>query len=458
MTKISTVRFAPSPTGRLHVGNIRTAMFNWLFAKPDGVFVLRLDDTDHERSTREFAKGIVEDLTWLGITPDRIERQSDRFDAYEKAARQLRDAGLLYPCYETPDQIERSRKRLMARGRPPVYDRAALMLTDDERAALEAEGRKPHWRFLLQNFANNPFETTRTDVTFDDVYRGEQVVDLASMSDPVLRREDGTWLYTLPSVVDDRDMGITHVIRGGDHVANTGVQIALFRALGVENIPTFGHHNLLTDSEGEGLSKRKESVSIQQLRQNGYEPIAVTSLSVLTGTDKDVVTLADTDALREHFQSAKVSKGPARFNEQELNALNERVLHAMPYSVAQAGLRAAGVEVSDDAWALFRENLTKFSDIVDWAPVIDGTVSPAIEPEDRDFIAQALEELPAAPWDHGTWSAWTGALKNSSGRKGRTLFMPLRKALTGREHGPDMGALLPLIGPELAHERLADAL
>ena len=457
MTQAPVVRFAPSPTGRLHVGNIRTAMFNWLFSKPEGTFVLRLDDTDAVRSTQAFADGILEDLNWLGIVPDRVERQSDRFAAYGVAADRLKSAGLLYPCYETPDQIERSRKRLMARGKPPVYDRAALKLSAEDRAQLEADGHKPHWRFLLPNFGDDPFVTQRTEVVFDDIYRGRQVVDLASMSDPVLQREDGTWLYTLPSVVDDRDMGITHVLRGGDHVANTGVQIALFQALGAEVIPQFGHHNLLTDTDGEGLSKRKGSVSIEHLRQSGVEPIAVASLSVLTGTDKDVVALEGLGELGAHFQGASVSKGPARFNEQELATLNERVLHSMPYNVANRRLKALGLDLDETAWNLFRENLTRFDDIMDWTPVISGSISCEIEADDKDFIALAGDRLPADPWPDDVWSGWTSDLKAASGRKGKALFMPLRKALTGKSHGPDMGALLPLIGRERALERLRKA-
>ena len=297
-----TVRFAPSPTGHLHIGNLRTALFNWLFAqRQGGRFVLRFDDTDKERSRTEFADQIAVDLAWIGLAPDRVIRQSERLALYDAAAARLKAAGLLYPCYETPDELDRKRTRLAARNLPPVYGREALRLTDDERQALEAEGRKPHWRFLLPNFADDPLRPQRTEIHWDDLVRGPQTVDLASLSDPVLIRGDGSYLYTLPSIVDDGDVGVTHVIRGDDHVTNTGVQIAIFQALGLTP-PVFGHHNLLTTVSGEGLSKRSGALSLVSLREAGLEPMAVASLAVLVGLPGAIDAMPDLPALAERMQ------------------------------------------------------------------------------------------------------------------------------------------------------------
>lgn len=451
------VRFAPSPTGRLHIGNIRTALYNWLYAtKNGGTFILRLDDTDRERSTDEFADGIVEDLAWLGIEPHQKHKQSERFALYDKAADVLREKGLLYPCYETPDEIERRRKRLMARGLPPIYDRAALKLTEDEKADFEAEGRKPHWRFMLPNFKNDPFETERTEVHFDDVIRGDQTVDLASMSDPVLIRGDGSYLYTLPSVVDDRDMGVTHVIRGGDHVANTGAQIAIFRALSDDAVPSFGHHNLLQDASGEGLSKRTGALSIHSLRADGLEPMAVSSLATLIGTGQSVEAVADLDALGALFDPGQVSKSDAKFDAGDLTTLNEKLLHGMDYASAKPRLEKLDSDLGETFWTTVQANLVRFGDVVQWRDVVQGPVAAAdMSDEDKAFIAQSADSLPTEPWDGDTWGQWTGALKSETGRKGRALFMPLRKALTGMDHGPDMAALLPLIGSENTRRRLS---
>lgn len=449
------VRFAPSPTGRLHIGNLRPALFNWLFAmQQGGSFVLRLDDTDIERSTEEFAEAIVSDLAWIGIEPNRTEKQSDRFALYDAAADKLRDAGLLYPCYESADEVDRRRKRLMARGLPPVYDRAALKLTDDEKQAFESEGRKPHWRFLLPNFAETPFETQRTEVHFDDVIRSDQTVDLASMSDPVLIRGDGTYLYTLPSVVDDIDMGISHVIRGGDHIANTGVQIALFKALNAEP-PVFGHHNLLQDTSGGGLSKRLGSFSLGSLKDDGFEPMAVSSLAVLTGTSQAVTPCATMADLAKVFDITSASKSDARFDQGELRSINERLLHTMSYEVATSRLVDANADLGETFWNAVRENLEKFEDVKQWAGIVVGDFEP-VEPleEDRDYLAIASELLPAEPWSGTVWQDWTAALKAETGRKGRALFMPLRKVLTGLDRGPELAALLPLIGREETSRRL----
>ncbi|QDG78094.1 glutamate--tRNA ligase [Labrenzia sp. PHM005] len=449
-----TVRFAPSPTGHIHIGNSRPALYNWLYAKKmGGRFILRFDDTDLERSRQEYANSIEVDLRWLGIDPDVIERQSARVESYDAAAQKLKDAGLLYPCYETPDELERRRSRQRALGRPPVYDRAGLKQTEEERAAFEAEGRKAHWRFVLPNHDGNPFQTKRTDVTWTDLCRGEQTVDLASMSDPVLIRADGSYLYTLPSIVDDIDMGVTHIIRGEDHVSNTGVQIAIFEALGA-TAPIFGHHNLLTTRDGEGLSKRKGALSIGSLRESGFEAMSVCSLAVLTGTSQAVEAVATMDALVEKFDLTSVSRSSAKFDPEDLKGLNSRLVHDMSYAQVKNRLDGLDIGGGEAFWLTIRGNCETVADAKGYWQIVGGPVESRIEDEDQDFIAKAKEMLPDGDITSDTWGAWTSALKAETGRKGRGLFMPLRRALTGLDHGPDMKDMLPLIGRQKILDRL----
>jgi glutamyl-tRNA synthetase len=447
-----TVRFAPSPTGRIHIGNARTALFNWLFAmKHGGRFIQRFDDTDLERSRQEYADGILYDLHWLGIFPDATHYQSRRIENYDAAVERLKEAGVLYACYETPEELDLRRKIRRTRGLPPVYGREALKLTAEEKAAYEADGRRPHWRFLLPNFDADPFETQRTDVVWTDVMRGEETVDLASLSDPVLVREDGTYLYTLPSVVDDIDMGVTHVIRGDDHVTNTGVQIALFKALGAES-PAFGHHNLLTTSSGEGLSKRTGALSIAGLRESGIEPMAVASLAVLIGTSENVSAVAGMAELAERFDPAATSKSASRFDPDELIVLNRALLHETPFSEVQDRLSALGIsgEKAEPFWLAVRGNLDRLPEAASWWKIVKaGPQEPVdLSDEDRDYVREALDLLPEEPWDHSTCKTWTDAVRQQSGRKGKALFNPLRLALTGLPAGPELADLLPLLGRE----------
>jgi glutamyl-tRNA synthetase len=445
-------RFAPSPTGYIHIGNARTALANWLYAKRhDGRFILRLDDTDVERSKREYADAIVRDLEWFGIVPDAMYRQSDRFAIYRQAAERLKAAGVLYPCYETADELERRRRLRLSRKLPPLYGREALKLTTAEREKFEAEGKKPHWRFLLPNFKSDPFSPQRTEVHWDDLVRGHQTVDLASLSDPVLIREDGTWLYTMPSVVDDIDLGVTHVIRGEDHVTNTGAQIALFRSLGAEP-PVFGHHNLLTTISGEGLSKRTGSLSIGSLAEAGYEPEAVASLALLTGTSDNVQAFDSMMEIGDHFVLAHVSKSAAKFDPAELDTLNRSLVHRMPFSSVQERLEQSGISgpLAEPFWLAVRANLGKLSEAADWWKVVNSGPAPDEKPDesDTDFLRQAFTLLPEGTVEADTWKEWTGIIKAKTGRSGKPLFMPLRLALTGRSHGPELAQLLPLIGRE----------
>ncbi len=450
------VRFAPSPTGYLHVGNARTALFNWLFAMlTGGSYILRLDDTDTARSRPEYAAAIEEDLAWLGITPERGVRQSDRSANHRAAAERLKAAGRLYPCWETPEELEFQRRRRLAGGQPPIYDRSALRLTAGRRAELVASGRPPHWRFLLQNYRDDPLKPGRREVGWTDLFRGPQTVDVGSFSDPVLVREDGSFPYTLTSVVDDIDLAISHVIRGDDHVTNTAVQIQIFEALGAAP-PEFGHHNLLTDASGESLSKRTGSQSVASFRRAGYEPMAVASLAVLIGTSEAVEPAPGLAELARHFAPEKVSRAPARFDPAELDAVNARLLRRTGYADVAGRLAGLGVGGGEAFWDAVRGNLQRLAEAGEWWRIVSAPIDPApLSPEDAAFVASAAGPLPPDPWGDDTWRQWTDALKTASGRKGRDLFRPLRLALTGREHGPEMARLLTLIGRRNTLDRLA---
>ncbi len=438
------VRFAPSPTGRLHIGNIRPALLNWLFARREGGhYLLRFDDTDLERSKEEYVEGIREDLAWLGLTWDAEERQSRRGERYAEAADALKAAGRLYACYETQDELDRRRKRQLALGQPPVYDRAALKLTDADRAKLEAEGRKPYWRFLLEGGAE-----------WDDRIRGPQRIEASAVSDPVLVREDGTALYTFTSVVDDVDFAITHIIRGEDHVTNTAVQIQIFEAMGARP-PVFAHHNLLIGADGSALSKRLGSLSVRSFREEGLEPMAVVAHSALIGTSDPVQPYQSLDDLAALFDLSKISRAPARFDMEELRGLNAKLLHGTPYKAVSKRLSALKIKGGEPFWSAVRPNLVIFQDVAKWWTIVNGQVTPIIE--GREFCMTAQSLLPDEPWDENIWSVWSGAVKAATGAKGRELFHPLRLALTGLEKGPEMKFLLPLIGRKKALARLGGA-
>lgn len=434
------VRFAPSPTGHLHLGNARTALVNWLFARAaGGAFLLRLDDTDAERSTPAFAAAIESDLQWLGLDWDECARQSDRMARYAAAAEALKASGRLYPCYETSDELETKRRLLQARRLPPLYDRAALKLSDVERARLEAEGRKPHWRFLLN----------RTSVQWDDLVRGPTSIDTTSVSDPVLVRADGVPLYTLASVVDDVDHAITHVIRGEDHVTNTAVQVEIAQALGA-TAPAYAHLALLVGTSGEGLSKREGALSLRDLRAQGTEPLAIGCLLARLGTSRPVEAKENLAALAADFALDDFGRAPARFDPAELAALSARVLHHLPFAEIAHRLPRGVDEVF---WLAVRGNIATVAEAADWAEVVHGPV-PAPPEADRAFLAQAAALLPPAPFDATSWPTFTKAVQAATGQKGKALFLPLRRALTGREHGPEMKDLLPLIGHDAALARL----
>lgn len=438
------VRFAPSPTGRLHVGNARIALVNWLFARSKGGrFLFRLDDTDTERSTAEFAAAIEADLRWLGYDWDGFARESDRMDRYARAVEDLKAAGRLYPAWETAEELDLKRKLQIAQHRPPVYDRAALTLTAEERARLTADRGAPHWRFRLDG----------RRVAWTDLVKGETVVDTASLSDPVLIRADGRPLYTLTSVVDDIDFATSHVIRGEDHVTNTGVQIELFEALGGA-VPGFGHLSLLVDASGAGLSKRTGSLSLASLREQGIEPLAISALLARLGTADPVEPVADLKALVDGFDLGRFGKAPARFDPAELTALSARTLHLLPFEAVRARLPAGA---TDAFWQAVRGNLASMAEAAAWWSVVAGPLEPPAAGEAFGVVAAAAACLPSGPFDEGTWGAWTKAAADAAGVKGKALFLPLRLALTGRAHGPEMRLLLPLIGEAETRRRLSRA-
>jgi glutamyl-tRNA synthetase len=435
-------RFAPSPTGHLHVGNIRAALHNWLWAQAQGgEFWLRIDDTDAERSEERFVEAIRADLAWLGLVPDGEERQSARFALYEARFAALLDAGRIYPAYETSQELDLKRKIAAGRGLPPIYDRAALALSDADRAALEAEGVQPHWRFKLDHDA---------PIVWDDLIRGPQKFDAATMSDPVIRRADGSWLYMLPSAIDDAEMGITHVVRGEDHVSNTALQLQMFAAMGVAP-PAFAHEALLTGAEGK-LSKRLGSLGVAHFREIGMEPEAVRALLARIGTSLSVEPLVDVAALVESFDFAKFGRAPARFDEAELAGLNAKIVHQLHFAQVADRLPAG---MGEAEWAAVRPNLTTAAEAADWWRVIEGPITTERDPADAEFLASAARLTNVVAWDGDPWHALTTALKAESGRSGKALFLPLRRALTGLDHGPDMKALLPLIGQDRARDRLA---
>lgn len=439
------VRFAPSPTGMLHVGNVRTALITWLFAKKNkGHYLLRIDDTDTERSKKIYEDGIRESLTWLGLDWDEEAWQSKRLDRYNVVIEQLKKDGRLYACYETPDELGLKRKAQLSQGQPPIYDRAALKLTDEQKKKLEAEGRKPHWRFLM-----NP-----TKIKWHDLVRGPVEFDGAGLSDPVLIREDGTPLYHLCSVIDDMDFNITHIVRGEDHVTNTASHIQMFEALGFKP-PEFAHLALLSDPEGGKLSKRMGSISVVDLRDDeGLEAMAIPSLMARLGTSDPIEPYTDYAPLIENFDFSKFSRATPKFDTDELERLNAKIIHSMPYEKVKDRLKEIGLEELDENfWNSVRANLNLFRDIKDWWQVAKGPVTPIVE--DQDFASKAAELMPPEPWTLDTWKTWTDSIKAETGRKGKELFMPLRQALTGMDHGPELRDLLPLIGAEKAKARLS---
>ncbi len=430
-------RFAPSPTGWIHVGNLRTALMNYLIArKAGGQFILRLDDTDQDRSKEEYADGIKQDLAWLGLHWDRVERQSLRMDRYREAADQLRAAGRFYECFETPVELDLKRKKLLNMGRPPVYDRASLKLTEAERAAARAEGREGYWRFLLD----------QSRIEWPDGILGPISIDAASVSDPVLIRADGQVLYTFASSVDDIDMGVSFIVRGADHVTNTATQIQIMQAMGGVP-PSFAHHSLLTGAKGEELSKRLGTLSLRDLRAQGVEPMALLSLMARLGSSKPVELIGSMEELVETFDISAFGSAPTKFDAEDLMPLTRHHVQGLAFAAVQDRIAALGVPAAqaEEFWAVAKGNITVLADMAEWWALFRDGAEPVVDEADREFVARALALLPPQPWTQATWGEWTAAVKDATGRKGRDLFRPLRRALTGRDAGPEMADVMPLL-------------
>ena len=437
MTRPTITRFAPSPTGYIHVGNLRTALMNYMIArKSGGQFILRLDDTDQERSKQEYADAIMADLEWLGLHWDRVERQSLRMDRYREAAEDLKAKGRFYEVFESPVELDLKRKKQLNMGKPPVYDRAGLTLSDEDKVKLRAEGRDGYWRFLLNQ---NRIEWT-------DGILGPVSIDAASVSDPVLIRADGQVLYTFASSVDDIDMGVTFIVRGADHVTNTATQIQIMEAMG-GTPPDFAHHSLLTGAKGEELSKRLGTLSLRDLRARGVEPLALLSLMARLGSSKPVELVGSMDELIDGFDVGSFGSAPTKFDAEDLFPLTRHYVQSLPFDTMKDRIAALGVpdDIAEAFWGVARGNITVLADLEGWWALFRDGATPLVAEEDHAFITQALDLLPAQPWTKDTWSQWTTAVKEATGRKGKGLFMPLRKALTGQEHGPEMADVMPLL-------------
>ncbi len=441
MTAIK-VRFAPSPTGMLHVGNLRTALVNYLFArKMGGQFMLRIDDTDKERSTLAFEAAIRDDLEWMGMDWDCEDRQSSRLARYDEALAKLVESGRAYACYETQEELSLKRKAQLSSGRPPVYDRAGLELSMSEKEKFETDGRRPHWRFLLND----------TEVKWHDLVRGVISYQMSSLSDPVLMREDGRVIYTMASVVDDVDHGITHILRGEDHVTNSAAQIQLFEALGAK-APTMGHMALLAGADGEGLSKRLGSLSIGELRTKGIEPVAIASLLSRIGTADPVEAQADITSIIDGFNISRFGRATAKFDIVELEKVNGQIIQDMPFDIVKDRLAASGVGGGALFWETVRGNITFVSEAKIWWDICTCEIVPIIDSKEVTKAAAVL--LPAGPVDASIWKMWTTAIATETGKKGKGLFMPLRLALTGRDSGPELASLLAIMGRDRILARL----
>jgi|TARA_B100000003_G_scaffold46330_1_gene40194 glutamyl-tRNA synthetase len=436
-------RFAPSPSGLLHVGNVRTALLNYLVSKKDnGHFILRIDDTDTERSKDKFINNIKQDLNWLGLNYDEYYQQSERIKLYDEAFELLKNKELVYPCFETPDELDKKRKRLIARRMPPVYDRAALKHTKDEIDSFLESGKKPHWRFKLSN----------KKITFDDLIRGEVNVDLAAQSDPVLKREDGDYLYNLPSVVDDIEMNITHIIRGEDHITNSGIQIEIFNALD-SGIPIFGHNSLLVSESGEPFSKRNSAASINQLREDGIDPNAINSLNASIGSSVDIEAYNSLNLLAQKFEITSLGRAPARYSNDQLYKLNSELLSNYDFEKIISLLGDDKGSFNIEFWDCIKQNISNISEVLEWIRVIDDPININTD-IDYEYLNIAQDLLPNEPWNTETWDQWILKIKEKTQRKGKDLFMPIRLALTGKTKGPELNKLILLMGYNKVMERL----
>ncbi len=435
MTKIK-VRFAPSPTGYMHIGNTRTALFNWLWAKKmGGEFMLRIDDTDFARSKKEYEDSLRESLVWLGLEWSSEARQSARFDRYKQATEKLISEGRIYACYETPEELEFKRKRALSKGLPPIYDRQALNYTADDLLKFEKEGRKPHYRFKLESGI----------ISWHDEIRGEVKYNADNLSDPIIIREDGSYLYHLPSVIDDVDFSITHILRGEDHVTNTASQIQMFEALGGKT-PVFAHLPLLTGKEGK-LSKRLGSLGVRELKAEGIENMAISSYLAKLGTSEEIRSFYSLDELAQTLDFSKIGHAQPKFDIDDLRHFNTKHIHNMPFEAIQNR-----INVEKSFWNNVKANLNTANDVKIWDKICNGEITPIIE--NKSLTDLAADLLPHTDFDDQTFNLWLNELKEKSGLKGKDLFHPIRLALTGEISGPELKTLLPLIGYSKAFSRL----
>jgi len=439
-------RFAPSPTGFLHIGNMRTALICYLYAKKEakngsGEFLLRIDDTDEERSKQEYVDAIKRDLEWLGISWDRTFKQSEHFDLYDNAVKKLKEDGRLYPCFETGEELDVKRKMQLSRGLPPIYDRSALNLTSSQIAEYESKGITPHWRFKLNDEKSE----------WDDEIRGITSFEGKHSSDPILIRGNGVYTYMLPSTVDDIESGVTHVLRGEDHVSNTAIQIQIFKALGGE-VPKFAHNALIKTKEGK-LSKRAGSMGVAELREEGIESLALVSFLAKIGTSDDIELCESMDQIINEFSIRKFGRAPTNYSIDDIKRLSTKMVHTLPFSQISSRLEKRNISIDEKFWDAVRPNVNSLDEVKEWVNICKNDINITIE--DKDFIAGALEVLPSGEWNENTWKEWTGLVKEKTGRKGKELFLPLRQALTGMDHGPELKVLLPLIGRDKVLERLS---
>ncbi|MBD5405516.1 glutamate--tRNA ligase [bacterium] len=445
------VRFAPSPSGYVHIGNIKTAIFNWLFLLSekqkgnDGKFLLRIDDTDLSRTKQEYIDAVKEDVKWFGIDWDESFHQSSRFDRYNECFEKLKAEGRVYVCYETAEELEAKRKRQIARKVAPVYDRSALNLTEEDKKKLEAEGRKPYWRFKLNE----------GDVVFNDLVKGECKFNMKHLSDPVIIREDGTYLYNFPSVIDDMDSGITHIIRGQDHLTNTAMQIQMFEALGAKFIPQFAHYPMILNAEGHKFSKRESDISIRNLKNDGIEAMTIANILVGLGSANGGKMHKNMEELASTFALSNYGSAFSRFDMDTFYKENGKLLRVLDFDDVKDRLVSIDGRIDAKFWNMVRGNIDKLSDISYWVNVVYGDIeAPALSSDERSFLNTALSSLPVGDFDENTMKIWANAIMDATGKKGRDLYHPIRLCLTGIEYGPEMTALLPLMGRDKVIERI----
>ena len=437
MSNMLRSRFAPSPTGLLHIGNARSAALNWAYIKnKGGKFILRIDDTDKERSKKEYEDYIKKDLSWLGISWDKTFNQSDRQNIYDKRIQELKDKKKIYPCFESSDELALKKKSQLTSGKPPIYDRSSLKLTDKEIKELLKSGKKPHWRFKLDD----------TKIQWNDFIKGNVAFESKNLSDPVLIREDGSLLYHLPSVIDDIEEEITNIIRGEDHITNTAFHIQIFEALN-SKVPLFGHHTFLTDNEGKGFGKRLGSLSIKKIKEDGFENITILNYLMSIGTSINLTQETEIDLLVKNFDISILSSSSPKFSIDILRLLNKNILQKYNFNDVKNKFNDLGVNnVDENFWFFIQNNIDFFYECLEWKDIIFSTNS--YDSDNPDLLKEAALLIPNEPFNIDTWDEWTTLIKSKTGLKGKDLFMPLRKALTGKEKGPELKYLLPLLTKE----------